>query len=476
MVEFNYPKSPDWVKDLFIYEINTKGFTSPAGPESGTFKSTGEKIPYLAELGINAIWLSGHSLGHPNFFYNIWSQYTIIEPDKIDPTLGSEQDFKDLISTAHEHGIRVFIEVVAHGVMKDSPLVKARPDWFKGESWGMSDYDFEARNPELDQWWVDLWTNYILEYDLDGYRIDLGIRRPDLWKRIRSNIDASGKEIVIINELEYEGTNEYTRQSGITDIAPIEDFIKVVDFVQRDRYTVLDPHHISWEEDYCRDGRAHEWTIERWETWLDYALGKQTEDMVPRWAWSSVQLSCHDDGWDGFKGDNPFVAQGSRLVFGYGMCFSGMIPIMMAGEEFDPEYTPIPWLSPDLFGAANPGQGKWLYGSMLQWDQLKEDRHTMMLADSRKLIAIRNEEIDILRAEPNTAPKHIRRLAFESDHPTVSPYLRWNDRAAILVAGNIHSDRDITVTVSDCRNWIGMRQFRLLSCLESRAGGWMAMR
>lgn len=186
-------------------------------------------------LSFMGIWLSGHSLGHPNFFYNIWSQYTIIEPDKIDPTLGSEQDFKVLISSAHAHGIRVFIEVVAHGVMKDSPLVKARPDWFKGESWGMSDYDFEARNPELDQWWVDLWTNYILEYDLDGYRIDLGIRRPDLWKRIRGNIDTAGKKIVIINELEYEGTNEYTRQSGITDIAPIEEFVEVIDFVQRDR-------------------------------------------------------------------------------------------------------------------------------------------------------------------------------------------------------------------------------------------------
>ncbi|MEM6281699.1 MAG: alpha-amylase family glycosyl hydrolase [Chloroflexota bacterium] len=448
MTNYKYPDSPDWLKDLFIYEINTKGFTSPNGPESGTFKSTQEKLPYLADLGINAIWLSGHSLGHDSFFYNIWTQYTVFDPDQIDPGLGTDQDFRDLIEAAHAYGIRVILELVGHGVMKNSPLVEAHPDWFKGESWGMSDYDFEAKNPELDNWWVDLWTKYIVDYGIDGYRVDLGMRRPDLWKRIRENVAKTGKEIVIINELEYEGANEYIRQSGITDIVPIDDFIEVIDFVQRDRYTVLDPHHISWEEDYCKDGRAHEWTIERWEQWLDYALGQQTNDMVPRWAWSSVQLSCHDDGWDGFQGDNPFVAQGSRMIFGYGLCFSGMIPIMMAGEEFDADYTPIPTLSPDLFGGANPGEGKWLYGSMLQWDQLEADRHREMLDDAKKIIAIRNHEIEILGAQPNTTSKHIKRVPFKSNYPTVSPYLRWNNEAAVVIVGNIHTDRDITVTVN----------------------------
>jgi hypothetical protein len=43
---------PVWAKDLVIYEIATKGFTSPAGPESGTFNSLREKLPYLEELAI----------------------------------------------------------------------------------------------------------------------------------------------------------------------------------------------------------------------------------------------------------------------------------------------------------------------------------------------------------------------------------------------------------------------------------------
>ena len=51
--------SPAWAKDLIIYEIATKGFTSPTGPESGTFNSLKERIPYLHDLGVDGIWLRG---------------------------------------------------------------------------------------------------------------------------------------------------------------------------------------------------------------------------------------------------------------------------------------------------------------------------------------------------------------------------------------------------------------------------------
>src|SRR4051812_23036259 len=93
-------QSPEWTKDLIIYEIATKGFTSPNGPESGTFRSMAEKLPHMQELGINSIWLTGHSLSDPTHFYNIWTQYAVIEPDKIDPTLGTEADFRAFIDEA----------------------------------------------------------------------------------------------------------------------------------------------------------------------------------------------------------------------------------------------------------------------------------------------------------------------------------------------------------------------------------------
>src|ERR1700761_8429327 len=48
-------QSPDWVKDLVIYEVATKAFTSPNGPESGTFGSLQARLSYLQDLGVTAI-------------------------------------------------------------------------------------------------------------------------------------------------------------------------------------------------------------------------------------------------------------------------------------------------------------------------------------------------------------------------------------------------------------------------------------
>jgi hypothetical protein len=198
--ETENPLNPEWAKDLVIYEIATKGFTSPNGPESGTFQSLKEKLPYLEDLGINAIWLTGHSLSDPEHFYGIWTQYACIEPDKIDPSLGTEEDFKEMIADAHRRGIKIFLDTIEHGVMNESPLIKEHPEWFKEGTWGMTDYDWHNPHPDLDEWWVEMWTNFVLEYGIDGFRCDCGLHRPDLWLEIKRRCAAAGKPIFILGE------------------------------------------------------------------------------------------------------------------------------------------------------------------------------------------------------------------------------------------------------------------------------------
>ncbi len=175
---------PKWARDLVIYEIATKGFTSPNGPESGTFRSLMEKMNYLEELGINAIWLTGHSLSDPKHFYGVWTQYACVEPGKLDPSLGTEQDFKEMIAEAHRRGIRVFLDTIEHGVMNYSPLIQEHPNWFKGGSWGMTDYDWHGEHPDLDEWWIRTWTMAALDWGVDWCRCDCGVRRPELWLEI----------------------------------------------------------------------------------------------------------------------------------------------------------------------------------------------------------------------------------------------------------------------------------------------------
>ena len=56
--------APAWTQDMVVYEIAPKGFTSPngtgaTGDGSGTFRSLQGRVPYLADLGITAVWLAG---------------------------------------------------------------------------------------------------------------------------------------------------------------------------------------------------------------------------------------------------------------------------------------------------------------------------------------------------------------------------------------------------------------------------------
>jgi hypothetical protein len=191
---------PKWAKDLIIYELSPKAFTSPNGPETGTFKSTMEKIPYLADLGITGIWLTGNNWSDNSHFYGIWTQYATIRPDSIDPTLGTRADLKSLVDLCHKYNIKVFLDVITHGVMNYSPLIKEHPEWFRDGSWGMTDYDWKGKHQDLDDWWVKTFTDYTLQCGIDGYRLDVAIYRPDLWKKIKTNCQTAGHQIVVWSE------------------------------------------------------------------------------------------------------------------------------------------------------------------------------------------------------------------------------------------------------------------------------------
>jgi len=194
---------------MVTYEIAPKAFTSPRGPESGTFDSLKARLQYLQELGITAVWLTGHSLADPHHFCNIWMQYAIIDPDKIEPTLGTPAQLRALIDEAHWHGIKVLLDVVTHGLMDSSPIVRSHPEWVRGETWGMRDYDWYGGHTDLDDWFRR-WTNYVAQYGVDGFRLDVEMYRPGLWARVRKNAAAVGHPIILFEE-------NYSAIPGITD-------------------------------------------------------------------------------------------------------------------------------------------------------------------------------------------------------------------------------------------------------------------
>ncbi len=114
-------------------------------------------------------------------------------------------------------------------------------------------------------------------------------------------------------------------------------------------------------------------------------------------------------------------------------------------EEFDATFHALPELSPDLYGGKDAGKGRWLYGAMLDWNELKEPKQRDMFIDVKRMMAIRKEYAEILAMWPGGKEPNVRTVQHQGDIHVPIPYVRWKDDTAILVAANRNRDQDASL-------------------------------
>ncbi|MBW3587138.1 MAG: maltose alpha-D-glucosyltransferase, partial [Cyanobacteria bacterium 0813] len=100
---------PLWFKDAIIYEVPVRAFADSNADGIGDFRGLTERLDYLQNLGVTAIWVlpffpsplrdDGYDTSH----------YTTVNP-----IYGTLEDFKDLLEAAHQRGIRVIIELIVN--------------------------------------------------------------------------------------------------------------------------------------------------------------------------------------------------------------------------------------------------------------------------------------------------------------------------------------------------------------------------
>lgn len=98
-----------WHKESIVYQIYPKSFCDTNGDGIGDLRGIIDKLPYLQQLGVNAIWLSPcyPSPGDDN-------GYDISDYRDIGPEYGTLDDFRELLSVADAHGIRVLLDLVVN--------------------------------------------------------------------------------------------------------------------------------------------------------------------------------------------------------------------------------------------------------------------------------------------------------------------------------------------------------------------------
>ncbi|MEE2046167.1 alpha-amylase family glycosyl hydrolase, partial [Nocardiopsis tropica] len=96
-----------WWREAAIYQIYVRSFADSNGDGEGDLTGIRERLPHLAELGVDAIWLTP-------FYVSPLADggYDVADYRDVDPRFGTLEDFDALLGAAHDLGIRLIIDVV----------------------------------------------------------------------------------------------------------------------------------------------------------------------------------------------------------------------------------------------------------------------------------------------------------------------------------------------------------------------------
>ncbi|WP_209427784.1 maltose alpha-D-glucosyltransferase [Pararhodobacter sp. SW119] len=124
----------DWYKDAIIYQLHIKAFQDSNNDGIGDFAGLMQRLDYVQELGVTAIWLLPF---YPSPLRD--DGYDIADYRSINPSYGSMKDFKAFVAEAHRRGLRVITELVINHTSDQHPWFQrarhAKPgsaarDWY----------------------------------------------------------------------------------------------------------------------------------------------------------------------------------------------------------------------------------------------------------------------------------------------------------------------------------------------------------
>ncbi|WP_405564700.1 glycoside hydrolase family 13 protein [Streptomyces sp. NBC_01180] len=114
------PSDDDWWRSAAIYQIYVRSFADGDGDGTGDLAGVRARLPYLAELGVDALWFTPWYLSP---FAD--GGYDVADYRSIDPAFGTLVEAEKLISEASEVGIRTIIDIVPNHVSDQHPWFRA---------------------------------------------------------------------------------------------------------------------------------------------------------------------------------------------------------------------------------------------------------------------------------------------------------------------------------------------------------------
>ncbi|PRX02062.1 UNVERIFIED_ORG: alpha-glucosidase [Actinomadura viridilutea] len=324
--------SPRWWRSAVIYQVYIRSFADGNGDGVGDIAGIRSRLPYLRDLGVDAIWITPWYTSPM-----VDAGYDVADYTDIDPLFGTRADAQELIREAHEHGIRVIVDLVPNhssdrhawfqAALAAAPGDPARERYVfrpgRGEDGELPPNNWQSvfggpawtRVPD-GQWYLHLfapeqpdlnWENpevraefervlrFWLDMGVDGFRIDVAhglIKAPGL-----PDLSGDGEDVLEPTKRidhphwDRDGVHEiYRAWRRVSDAYPGERIFVAEAWVanpQRlSRYVRADELHTAFNFDFLRAP----WDAARLREVVDSTLGALTEVGAP----ATWVLSNHD--------------------------------------------------------------------------------------------------------------------------------------------------------------------------------------
>jgi maltose alpha-D-glucosyltransferase/alpha-amylase len=181
---------PQWYKDAIVYEAHVKAFYDSNGDGVGDFAGLTQKLDYLQDLGVTAIWVLPF---YPSPLRD--DGYDIADYREVHPSYGTMRDFKRFTREAHERNLKVITELVINHTSDQHPWFqrarKATPgsahrDWYV---WSDSDTRFNGTrviftDTESSNWAWDPVAKAYYWHRFFSHQPDLNFDNPQVVKAV----------------------------------------------------------------------------------------------------------------------------------------------------------------------------------------------------------------------------------------------------------------------------------------------------
>ena len=207
--------SPEWLTGGVMYQIYLRAFT----PE-GTLKAAQARLPKLAELGVDILYLCPVFVSDDDMDPAYWSPrqkksgmnnprnpYRMKDFYHVDPEYGTDQDLKDFVAAAHALKLRVLLDLVYLHCGPKAVFLAEHPEFIKRDKDGKpvnAAWAFPALNYDCPALREYMWQNmewWVRDFNVDGFRCDVGDGVPlDFWETGRARVEKIRPDVGMLSE------------------------------------------------------------------------------------------------------------------------------------------------------------------------------------------------------------------------------------------------------------------------------------